>query len=377
MAPGTTRTPSKRVFSGIRSWWWKSPTLDSSMPSTRKLSRMERLARSSTTTWSVSGSTKATRALPASSSSTAPTMVSRAAVSSGVSSERRSQRSSISAGSGLVNEVVMAWEPTGSGPVRPIGGAARSSRPGTLLRRGSPARSRRARLTIRGERPRLEDVRDPRPPTDSGGRSLSDGAFRRAAPRRPAGPLIHYGLPVHDKPRRRRRERRRRKTSAFIKILVALTIVCGALVAVGVYVIRSIGPVDIDPPVAAGCSVSGDGGRDALEPEQAASAATVSGVAFARDLPEEAVVVAFATVWQETKFFNIDYGDRDSVGLFQQRPSQEWGEPEQIMDPVYASGKFYEHLEKVDGYAEMPVYEAAQQVQRSADGFAYDQHEKR
>ncbi|WP_376769082.1 hypothetical protein [Nocardiopsis composta] len=182
---------------------------------------------------------------------------------------------------------------------------------------------------------------------------------------------------MHDKPRRRRRERRRRKTSAFIKILVALTIVCGALVAVGVYVIRSIGPVDIDPPVAAGCSVSGDGGRDALEPEQAASAATVSGVAFARDLPEEAVVVAFATVWQETKFFNIDYGDRDSVGLFQQRPSQEWGEPEQIMDPVYASGKFYEHLEKVDGYAEMPVYEAAQQVQRSADGFAYDQHEKR
>ncbi|WP_026120230.1 hypothetical protein [Nocardiopsis potens] len=182
---------------------------------------------------------------------------------------------------------------------------------------------------------------------------------------------------MHDNPRRQRRERRKRKSSAFIKILVALTLVCGALVAVGVYVIRSIGPVDIDPPVAAGCAVSGEGRDDVLEPEQAASAATVSGVAFARDLPEEAVVIAFATVWQETKFFNIDYGDLDSVGLFQQRPSQEWGEPEQIMDPVYASGKFYEHLEKVDGYTEMPVYEAAQAVQRSADGFAYDQHEKR
>ena len=173
------------------------------------------------------------------------------------------------------------------------------------------------------------------------------------------------------------RPKKRKRISAFVKIIAVLTVVCGALVATGYYVISSIEPVEIDPPVAAGCSVRVEGATDPLEPEQAASAATVGGVAFSRDLPEHAVVVAYATVWQETKFFNIDYGDRDSLGLFQQRPSQEWGSPEQIMDPVYSSNEFYAHLEKVDSYADMPVYEAAQAVQRSADGFAYDQHENR
>ncbi|GAB3487739.1 hypothetical protein [Nocardiopsis coralliicola] len=180
-----------------------------------------------------------------------------------------------------------------------------------------------------------------------------------------------------DTPRRLRRERRRKRSSAFIKILVILTAVCGAMTAAAYFVIRTIEPVDIDPPVAAGCRVAGEGAGDALDPEQAASAATIGGVAFSQDLPEHAVVIAYATVWQETKFYNIDYGDLDSVGLFQQRPSQEWGTPEQIMDPVYASTEFYDHLVEIDGYADMPVYEAAQTVQRSADGFAYDQHEAR
>ncbi|MDA2808139.1 hypothetical protein [Nocardiopsis suaedae] len=173
------------------------------------------------------------------------------------------------------------------------------------------------------------------------------------------------------------RPKKRKRISAFVKILAVLTAVCGALVAAGYYVISTVEPVEIDPPVAAGCKVRVDGATDPLEPEQAASAATVGGVAFSRDLPRHAVVVAYATVWQETKFFNIEYGDRDSLGLFQQRPSQEWGHPDQIMDPVYSSNEFYAHLEKVDSYADMPVYEAAQAVQRSADGFAYDQHEDR
>ncbi|MFC3997167.1 hypothetical protein ACFOVU_14635 [Nocardiopsis sediminis] len=172
--------------------------------------------------------------------------------------------------------------------------------------------------------------------------------------------------------------RKLRRVSAFFKILTILTLVCGALVAGGIYVMRSIKPLEVEPEEpAAACTVTASGDTDVLDPEQAANAATIGGVAFARDLPEDAVVIAYATVWQESKFFNIDYGDRDSVGLFQQRPSKGWGETDQLLDPVYATGAFYESLVEISGYEQMPVYEAAQAVQASADGFAYDQHEQR
>ncbi|MDA8369573.1 MAG: hypothetical protein M0026_06850 [Nocardiopsaceae bacterium] len=167
-----------------------------------------------------------------------------------------------------------------------------------------------------------------------------------------------------------------RKVSAFFKILLALTLACGVLVAGGFYVMRKIQPIEVEPPKPKNvCTITAQGDTDQLEPEQAANAATISGVAFSKDLPEEAVVIAYATVWQESKFFNIDYGDRDSVGLFQQRPSQKWGTPEQLLDPVYSAGAFYDKLTDISGYTDIPVYEAAQAVQRSADGFAYDQHE--
>ncbi|MFC7326816.1 hypothetical protein [Marinactinospora rubrisoli] len=172
--------------------------------------------------------------------------------------------------------------------------------------------------------------------------------------------------------------KKRRRISAFIKILTALTVVCAAIVAGGYYVVRSVQRVELTPPPpVSGCTLTAAGETDELEVEQAANAATISGVAFGMDLPPHAVVVAYATVWQESKFRNIGFGDRDSVGLFQQRPSQEWGDPEHLMDPVYSSRAFYERLAELSGYQDMPVYEAAQAVQRSADGFAYDQHESR
>ncbi|WP_156044148.1 hypothetical protein [Cellulomonas sp. HZM] len=80
---------------------------------------------------------------------------------------------------------------------------------------------------------------------------------------------------------------------------------------------------------------------------------------------------------QESRLVNIDYGDRDSIGLFQQRPSQGWGTVEQIMDPVYSTGKFFDHLVKVPGYEKLEVTDAAQAVQRSAYPQAYAQHEPR
>ncbi|MDS1272076.1 hypothetical protein RIF23_17440 [Lipingzhangella sp. LS1_29] len=150
------------------------------------------------------------------------------------------------------------------------------------------------------------------------------------------------------------------------------------LVAAVSYVWTSLGQLELEPaPPTAGCVAQTPRGSVELDVEQAANAATVGGVAFEHDLPREAVVIAYATVWQESTFYNIEFGDRDSLGLFQQRPSMDWGEPEDLVDPVYASDAFYTELAEVEDYLDLPVYEAAQEVQRSADGFAYDQHEDR
>jgi hypothetical protein len=108
-----------------------------------------------------------------------------------------------------------------------------------------------------------------------------------------------------------------------------------------------------------------------LDPEQAGHAATIAAVAHRRHLPERAVTVALATALQESKLRNLASGDRDSVGLFQQRPSQGWGTPSQLQDTRYAATAFYRHLVKVKAWRTLPVAEAAQAVQRSAEGGAY------
>ncbi len=119
--------------------------------------------------------------------------------------------------------------------------------------------------------------------------------------------------------------------------------------------------------------VGGDVAR--LELDQAENAALIAAIGVRRDLPARAVSIALATAFQESKIRNLDYGDRDSVGIFQQRPSQGWGSAEEIQDPVYATETFFDALEQVDGYEDMPIHDAAQAVQRSADGSAYAMHE--
>lgn len=118
-----------------------------------------------------------------------------------------------------------------------------------------------------------------------------------------------------------------------------------------------------------------DGSSYALTAEQADNAALITAIAAQRQLPARAATIALATARQESRLENIDYGDRDSVGLFQQRPSQGWGTVEQIMDPVYSTGAFYDALVKVPGYEDMEITEAAQIVQISAHPEAYSQHE--
>lgn len=142
-------------------------------------------------------------------------------------------------------------------------------------------------------------------------------------------------------------------------------------------VVTALQRLEPDLPVVARCTATLDGTAWTLSADQAQHAALFAAVAQRRGLPARAVTIAIATALQESRLENIDYGDRDSIGLFQQRPSQGWGTVEEIMDPVYSVGKFYDGLVKVDRYEDMDVTDAAQAVQRSAFPKAYAQHEVR
>jgi hypothetical protein len=147
------------------------------------------------------------------------------------------------------------------------------------------------------------------------------------------------------------------------------------LLAVGAYVAWQAlySGMSLRLPTTQSCVVSGDGpDLVSFNAEQMANAATISAVGIRRGVPQRAVVVALATALQESKLRNLTGGDRDSIGLFQQRPSQGWGQPEQIVDPRYAAGRFYTALLKVRGWQDMRVTEAAQAVQRSAHPEAYE-----
>jgi hypothetical protein len=127
---------------------------------------------------------------------------------------------------------------------------------------------------------------------------------------------------------------------------------------------------------AAGCSAALPG-RTAmlLDLEQAQNAATIAAVGKRMGMPDHAVTVALVTALQESKLHNLAYGDRDSVGLFQQRPSQGWGSVDRILEPRLSAAAFYARLRTVPNWAELPVTEAAQAVQRSAFPLAYAQWE--
>jgi hypothetical protein len=112
-------------------------------------------------------------------------------------------------------------------------------------------------------------------------------------------------------------------------------------------------------------------GEVTLTLDQMANAATITAVGIRRGVPERAVTVALATALQESKLTNLDGGDRDSIGLFQQRPSQGWGTPAQIGDPRYAAGRFYSALLRVQNWQHLSVTAAAQAVQNSAAPAAY------
>jgi hypothetical protein len=156
------------------------------------------------------------------------------------------------------------------------------------------------------------------------------------------------------------------------RLLVSTAAVAAVAVAGTLGVRALIGATSTAP----GCTLGHGPAAVTLEPEQAADASTIAAVALRLGLPNHAVTIALATALQESKLYNLDYGDRDSLGVFQQRPSQGWGDPAQLLNPAYAAGAFYSHLTRIPGWDRLPVSTAAQEVQHSADGSAYVQWEE-
>ena len=112
-----------------------------------------------------------------------------------------------------------------------------------------------------------------------------------------------------------------------------------------------------------------------FDSEQVGHAAAIIAAGTRLGVPPRGWVIALATAIQESDLRNLPGGPDDSIGLFQQRPSQGWGTPTQLMDPSYAAGKFFKALLKVPGWQAMAVTDAAQRVQKSAypDAYADDE----
>jgi hypothetical protein len=162
--------------------------------------------------------------------------------------------------------------------------------------------------------------------------------------------------------------------AGFWPVVVLLAFILAAA-AGGVALAQAVSRRSPTTPV--GCRVPALSGSSTfqLSADQAQNATIITAVAFKLGLPDHAVTVGLATALRESRLENLTYGDLDSLGLFQQRPSQGWGTPAQILDPVYAATVFYQHLEQVPGWETMAVTDAAQAVQHSATPLAYAPYE--
>ncbi|HYP45245.1 MAG TPA: hypothetical protein VEQ66_08630 [Propionibacteriaceae bacterium] len=166
---------------------------------------------------------------------------------------------------------------------------------------------------------------------------------------------------------------RRHKPWAAIGLAVAVVVLVAAVLGAFSW-LRSRGAAEPGPGEER-CLATAAGASVAVNLDQAHLASIIVGLSVRRKLPARAASIAMATVYQETGIRNLDYGDRDSVGLFQQRPSQGWGTEEQLMDPYYATGKFYDALVKVKNWRTDDINDVAQKVQRSGYPDAYRDHE--
>jgi hypothetical protein len=168
--------------------------------------------------------------------------------------------------------------------------------------------------------------------------------------------------------RRRRPASRGRRAQGGARWWPAVLVTAVMLVGVGWSRAESTATAPPPPPTAR-CAIPGT--PFVFTGEQVANARVIADVAHDRGLPERAVVIALATAQQESGLRNLNYGDRDSLGLFQQRPSMGWGTPVQVRTPTYAAGKFYDHLVQVPNWKTGELTLVADAVQRSAFPLAY------
>lgn len=159
---------------------------------------------------------------------------------------------------------------------------------------------------------------------------------------------------------------------------IALAIPLSALAA-GVALLLFVGTMMTSNPTggteeqAQDCVTRAEGGPVpvSLDTAQVRNARIIVATGERMRVSRRGLVIAVATAMQESTLRNLSWGDRDSVGLFQQRPSSGWGTVAELTDPPTASRKFYSALLDVPGWTSMPLTMAAQAVQRSAFPFAY------
>jgi hypothetical protein len=157
------------------------------------------------------------------------------------------------------------------------------------------------------------------------------------------------------------------------KRIAAVVVPVGLVVAAVAYGVSHHGAKHDD--TLGECRTRVNGLTVVLTDEQARNASLIAGIAVRRGMPAHAATIGLATALQESKLYNLRGGDRDSLGLFQQRPSMGWGSRQQILNPVYATNAFYDALDRVPGWEGLPVTVAAQRVQRSGFPEAYASYE--
>jgi hypothetical protein len=112
-----------------------------------------------------------------------------------------------------------------------------------------------------------------------------------------------------------------------------------------------------------------------ITPARYENAATIVRQVLDKKMGLRSAVIAVATAMQESTLLNINYGDSDSVGLFQQRPSAGWGTASQILRPVFAADAFLKALRTYQAnnpaWAQQPLWQPAQGVQASGFPYAY------
>lgn len=175
-----------------------------------------------------------------------------------------------------------------------------------------------------------------------------------------------------------------RKLTPAMKALIAVAAVFGlgmaGLISVPLLMVMGTAAVSTDD-TESGTSACGPvatiaGQTVTLDDDQLNNARTIIQTGQSLKVPHRGLVVAVAAALQESTLQNLDWGDRDSVGLFQQRNA--WGSTSERTDPATAAAMFYQGgrngqpgLLAINDWSSMPITRAADSVQRSAFPLAY------